>query len=145
MSTPLPGIEEGEPATIADDGARVSDLTHRGIIACAPADSVGKVARTMIDNDIHAVVVLEAGKAVGVVSQTDIVLVRQGRTPEQARALIARDIMTLGCATCDAGMLLSEAVSLMTGRRMHRLVVTENDQPVGVLSMTDVIRRLLAD
>jgi crotonyl-CoA carboxylase/reductase len=42
-------------------------------------------------------------------------------------------------------MLLSEAVSLMTGRRMHRLVVTENDQPVGVLSMTDVIRRLLAD
>ena len=145
MSTPLPGIEEGEPATIADDGARVSDLMHRGIIACAPADSVGKVARTMIDNDIHAVVVLEAGKAVGVVSQTDIVLARQGRTPEQARALIARDIMTLGCATCDAGMLLSEAVSLMTGRRMHRLVVTENDQPVGVLSMTDVIRRLLAD
>jgi crotonyl-CoA carboxylase/reductase len=97
----------------------------------------------MIDNDIHAVVVLEAGKAVGVVSQTDIVLARQGRTPEEARALIARDIMTLGGATCDAGMLLSEAVSLMTGRRMHRLVVTENDQPVGVLSMTDVVRRLL--
>ena len=54
---------------------------HRGIIACAPADSVGKVAGMMIDNDIHAVVVLEAGKAVGVVSQTDIVLARQGRTP----------------------------------------------------------------
>jgi crotonyl-CoA carboxylase/reductase len=145
MSIPLPGVAEGEPATIADDGARVSDLMHFGIIACAPADSVGKVAKAMIDNDIHAVVVLEAGKAVGVVSQTDIVLARQGRTPEQARSLNARDIMTLGCATCDAGTLLSEAVSLMTGRRMHRLVVTENEQPVGVLSMTDVIRMLLVD
>jgi crotonyl-CoA carboxylase/reductase len=41
--------------------------------------------------------------------------------------------------------LLSEAVSMMTGRRMHRLVVTENDQPVGVISMTDVVRKLILE
>jgi crotonyl-CoA carboxylase/reductase len=145
MAMPLPSIAEGEPVTIADDGTKVSELMHRGIIACAPADTVGQVAKTMIDNDIHAVVVMEAGKAVGVVSQTDMVLARQGRTLDQARATLVRDIMTPGCATCDAGMLLSEAVSLMTGRRMHRLVVTQNDEPVGVLSMTDVVRRILAD
>jgi signal-transduction protein with cAMP-binding, CBS, and nucleotidyltransferase domain len=28
---------------------------------------------------------------------------------------------------------------------MHRLVVTENGKPVGVLSMTDVVRRILTD
>jgi crotonyl-CoA carboxylase/reductase len=143
--TPLPSIAEAEPVTIADDGAKVSELMHLGIIACAPTDSVGQVAKTMIDNDIHAVVVMEKDKAVGVVSQTDMVLARQGRTVEQARAMLVQDIMTPGCATCDAGMLLSEAVSLMTGRRMHRLVVTDNDKPVGVLSMTDVVRRILAD
>jgi signal-transduction protein with cAMP-binding, CBS, and nucleotidyltransferase domain len=27
--------------------------------------------------------------------------------------------------------------------RIHRLLVTENDKPVGVLSMTDVVRRLM--
>ena len=32
----------------------------------------------------------------------------------------------------------------MTGRRIHRLVVTEDDHPVGILSMTDVVRRLVA-
>ena len=73
----------------------------------------------------------------------DLVLARQGRSPEEARALLAGAIMTPGCATCDAEMLLSEAVSLMTGRRMHRLVVTENDQPTGVISMTDVVRKLI--
>jgi crotonyl-CoA carboxylase/reductase len=145
LSMPLPSIAEGEPVTIADDGAKVSELMHLGIIACAPTDTVGQVAKTMIDNDIHAVVVMESGKAVGVVSQTDMVLARQGRTLDKARATLVQDIMTPGCATCDAGMLLSEAVSLMTGRRMHRLVVTENDKPVGVLSMTDVVRRILAD
>jgi crotonyl-CoA carboxylase/reductase len=40
---------------------------------------------------------------------------------------------------------LSEAVSQMTGRRMHRLVVTEKDKPVGVISMTDVVRKIIGD
>ena len=118
---------------------------HRGIISCAPGDSVGQVAKIMVDNEIHAVVVMDGGKAVGVVSQTDMVLARQGRTSEQARAMLAKDVMTPGCATCDANILLSEAVSLMTGRRMHRLIVTENDQPTGVISMTDVVRKIIGE
>ena len=93
-----------------------------------------------------SVVVMDAdGRAVGVVSQTDMVLARQGRTPDQARSMLARDVMTPGCATCDADMLLSDAVSLMTGRRMHRLVVTEKDQPVGVISMPDVVRKIIGE
>jgi crotonyl-CoA carboxylase/reductase len=146
MSTPLPGIGEAEALTITDDGARVRDLMHRGIISCTPGDTVGTVAKIMVNKEIHAVVVMdEKGKAIGVVSQTDMVLARQGRTPEQARALRAEEVMTPGCATCDADMLLSEAVSLMTGRRMHRLVVTEKDQPVGVISMTDVVRKIIGE
>ena len=99
----------------------------------------------MVDNEIHAVVVMDGGQAVGVVSQTDMVLARQGRTSAEARAMRAQDIMTPGCATCDAGTLLSDAVSLMTGRRMHRLVVTENDHPAGVISMTDVVRKIIGE
>ena len=146
MSTPLPGIAEGEPITIADDGSKVRDLMHRGIISCAPDDTVGAVAKIMVGNEIHAVVVMDVqGAAVGVVSQTDMVLARQGRTPDQARSMLASEVMTPGCATCDAEMLLSDAVSLMTGRRMHRLVVTEQGQPVGVISMTDVVRKIIGD
>ena len=141
MSTPLPGTAEA--ITIRDDGTRVKDLMHRGIIACAPQDSVAQVAKLMTEREVHAVVVMAGGKAVGVVSQTDLVLARQGRALDEARALPARVIMTPGCATCDADTLLSEAVSLMTGRRMHRLVVTENGQPTGVISMTDVVRKLI--
>jgi crotonyl-CoA carboxylase/reductase len=139
------GIAEGEALTIADDGTKVRDLMHRGIISCTPDDTVGTVAKIMVDKEIHAVVVMdEQGKAIGVVSQTDMVLARQGRTPDQARRCWpGRD--DPGCATCDADMLLSEAVSLMTGRRMHRLVVTEKDQPVGVISMTDVVRKIIGE
>ena len=145
LSAPLPGIAEAEAITISDDGTLVRDLMHRGIIACGLDDTVAHAAKIMIDNEVHAVVVMDGGQAVGVVSQTDMVLARQGRTPEQARAMLAREVMTPGCATCDAGMLLSDAVSLMTGRRMHRLIVTENDEPVGVISMTDVVRKIIVE
>jgi crotonyl-CoA carboxylase/reductase len=143
MSAPLPSVAEAEAVTIVDDGTKVRDLMHRGIIGCAPGDTVGQVAKIMVDNEIHAVVVMEGGKAVGVVSQTDMVLARQGRTPEEARSMLASAIMTPGCATCDIDLLLSEAVSQMTGRRMHRLVVTEGGKPVGVVSMTDVVRKII--
>ena len=146
MSVPLPSIAEGEAITIADDGTKVRDLMHRGIISCKPDDTVGTIAKIMVDKEIHAVVVMDqGGRALGVVSQTDMVLARQGRTPDQARSMQAGAIMTPGCASCDADMLLSEAVSLMTARRMHRLVVTEKDQPVGVISMTDVVRKIIGD
>jgi crotonyl-CoA carboxylase/reductase len=146
MSTPLPGIAEGEPITVADDGTRVRDLMHLGIISCTPDDTIGTVAKVMVEKEIHAVVVMDTlGQAIGVVSQTDMVLARQGRTPDQARAMLASAVMTPGCATCDADMLLSDAVSLMTGRRMHRLVVTEKEKPVGVISMTDVVRKIIGE
>jgi signal-transduction protein with cAMP-binding, CBS, and nucleotidyltransferase domain len=97
----------------------------------------------MIDNDIHALVVIEGEKAVGVLSQTDIVLARQGRTVEYARELSVGELMTQGCATVEVDAQLSGAVTDMMKRRIHRLVVTENGKPVGVLSMTDLVRRLM--
>lgn len=146
MSEPLPSIESAESISIVDDGTKVRDLMHAGIISCTPDDTIGSVAKIMVDKEIHAVVVMDdQGQAVGVVSQTDMVLARQGRTPDQARSMLAREVMTPGCATCDAELLLSDAVSLMTGRRMHRLVVTENDKPVGVISMTDVVRKIIGE
>jgi crotonyl-CoA carboxylase/reductase len=144
MSVPLPSVAEAEPITIVDDGTKVRDLMHRGVFSCKPDDTLATVASIMVDKEIHAVVVMDQGnKAIGVVSQTDMVLARQGRTQEQARAMLARDVMTPGCATCDADTPLSEAVSQLTARRMHRLVVTMNGQVAGVISLTDVVHRLL--
>jgi crotonyl-CoA carboxylase/reductase len=130
---------------LVDDGTLVKDLMHQGLISCMLDTTLEAAAKIMIDNDIHAVVVMDGDRAVGVVSQTDMVLARQGRTAEDARKLKAREIMTPGCATCDAGVKLTAAVSTMTGRHIHRLVVTENDKPIGMISMTDVVRKMLLE
>ena len=132
-----------------DDGTKVRDLMFYGLVSCSPDDNVEVVARIMIGNHVHAVVVQEDEQAIGVVSQTDLVLTRQGKTAEEVRGVKARDIMTEGCATCDADTPLSDAVTDMTRMGIHRLVVTEKqddrDVPIGVISMTDVVRKLIVD
>ena len=147
----LPGIdvEEDTEPVMVDDGTKVKDLIFLGLISCGPEDSVETVARTMIGNDIHAVIVKQDDQAIGVVSQTDIVLARQGRNADDLRTMTAREIMNEGCLTCDQETALSDAVTTMTKLRIHRLVVTEKrdglDVPVGIISLTDVVRKLVVD
>jgi len=152
-SVPLPGIasdprESVEPVMV-DDGTKVKDLMFHGLVFCKPEDDVESVVRAMIGNNVHAVVVQEEEQAIGVVSQTDLVLARQGRTAEEARKVTVREIMSEGCATCDLETALSDAVTAMTRMGIHRLVVTEQKEdrnvPIGVISMTDVVRKLIVD
>ena len=145
LSVPLADVADAPKLNIVDDGSKVRDRMHKGFISCTKADSVGQAAKTMIENDIHALVVTEGDDVVGVLSQTDLVLARQGRTVEDARKMTVGEIMTEGCATCEADTPMSEAISRMMKLRIHRLLVTEKDKPVGVLSMTDIVRKLMSD
>jgi crotonyl-CoA carboxylase/reductase len=147
LSAPLPGMEPvpgGEAFVVHDDGSKVRDQMHKGIIFCGTYDTLEQAAKIMIDNDVHAVVVIDGDKAVGVVSQTDIVMARQGRTADEARKLLVGDFMTAGCTTVEAYTPLSSAITEMMRRRIHRLVVTDGGKPIGVLSMTDIVRKVIA-
>jgi crotonyl-CoA carboxylase/reductase len=138
-----------EELSFEDEGTLVKELMHRGLICCSPQDTVGYVAKLMLESGIHAVVVMENEEAIGVVSQTDIVLARQGKTAAQARTIPVGATMTKGCASCDANTTLTEAISTMTGLRIHRLVVTEQmngrNVPVGVISTTDIVRKFIVE
>ena len=95
VSEPLPGFAAvtGEPV-IHDDGS-MRERMHPGIISCRRGETIGQASKTMIDNDIRASGDRRRSR-VGVLSQTDIVLARQGRTIEEARALIVGEVMTEG-------------------------------------------------
>ncbi|MEM9729810.1 MAG: CBS domain-containing protein [Myxococcota bacterium] len=118
---------------------------HEGVITCTADSKLGEVARILLENRIHALVVTDGDASVGVVSQTDLVLARQGRSRQQAAELTAGDVMTPNPLTCEPDMLLADAVTLMTRRGMHRLFVTEPgkpDVPIGVLSFSDIVKRI---
>ncbi len=136
-------------AVAIDETTRVGDLMTPRIVACSPQDTLRTAASLMVEHGIHAVAVLESGQVTGVVSHTDIILARQGRSQDTALKMPVRSVMTLGAVTCTANTLLTDAVSMMTARRIHRLVVVEEREgrnvPIGVLSTSDVVKNLLAE
>ncbi len=131
---------------VSPDESIVREIMHHGIVACAPATSVAEVAHRMITNHISAVVVVDDdGYLEGIVSQTDLVMARQGRTAEQVAALTAGDILTPNVVTCTPDAKLAQVITLMTRNHIHRLVVAETRNfrpyPVGIVSMTDIVRQ----
>jgi crotonyl-CoA carboxylase/reductase len=143
----IPIINDLEFPDLPDDPTTVNDLMTEGIITCQTTSSLADVANIMVDEGIRAVIVTDdASNAVGVVSQTDLVLARQGRTRKEMELINAAQVMTANPITCTRQTALNEAITEMTRLRIHRLVVVEDRAgkkvPVGVLSMTDIINRL---
>ena len=92
---------------------------------------------------INALVVVdESGDLAGVVSQTDLVKVSE----QDWQNMVAEDVMTEDVVTIVADIPVLAAVELMVDNQIHRLVITQGGlaprRPVGVLSMTDVVREM---
>jgi crotonyl-CoA carboxylase/reductase len=141
-----PPHREPDGNGVVDDPTLVRDVMTPEVITCSPDDSIVEVAGALINAGIHAVVVVKDDAAIGVVSETDLVLARQGRSADQLAGLTAGAIMTPEVIACQPDGKLSDAVTLMTRQRIHRLlVVDEADggrRPVGVLALSDVVKRL---
>ncbi len=127
----------------------VGDVMHRGVITCAPETPLVEVIRRMNQEHVHALVVTGPdGTAVGVVSQTD--LLAAGFTSpysEEFRGMAAWHLMSSPVIAVKTDVSLARAVAILQDRLIHRLVVVagsgeEPAKPVGILSVTDLVRHL---
>ncbi len=121
----------------------VRDVMHRKVISCRVDTPLKEVARRMDSEGINALVVVdESGDLAGVVSQTDLVKVSE----HDWEKMVAEDVMTPDVVTIIADIPVLTAVELMLDNQIHRVVITQGGlaprRPVGVLSMTDVIREM---
>ncbi|HYF62781.1 MAG TPA: CBS domain-containing protein [Herpetosiphonaceae bacterium] len=128
-------------------GRLVSEVMHRGIIACSSDTSVQEVARTLTEQDVSALVVTDNEALVGIISRTDVVNARlYEQYWTQWHSLTAAHIMTKDVLTVPADASLEHAGRLLMERHIHRLVVVEERAgraiPIGVLSLTDIVRDL---
>jgi CBS domain-containing protein len=120
---------------------------HEGVVSCTPDTPLEEVAERMRGHHVSALVVVDGGVAVGVISQTDLVSAAFVRPYMRYwRGMTARHVMSSPVATAAPETSLGEAMRLLRRRRIHRLVVTESDRdgtrPIGILSMTDIIAHL---
>jgi len=107
-----------------------------------PGDSVVMAARVMRETTLQQVPVCQAGRLVGVVTQSDIVTrcVADGGDPGMTAV---SDLARQTIATVDAGDSLERALIVMAEHRVRGLPVLDGETFVGVLAQADVTRSLL--
>lgn len=125
---------------------RVRDLMRTNLITCPPGAHLPAAAALLARHQIHAIVVADpSGMQQGVVSDMDLLAGEwlAGDSASQ-RALTAEQIMSAPVATIEADAPAVEAAARMQTERLHRLVVTEHERGIGVLSVSDLVRGLIA-
>ncbi len=121
-------------------------LTAKGhdIFEVAPDASVFEALRIMADKNVGALVVIEGGTLVGILSERDYarkVVLEDRRSPETP----VSQIMTAEVTTVGPESSVEDCMELMTERHIRHLPVIQDDQLVGVISIGDVVKTMIAD
>jgi signal-transduction protein with cAMP-binding, CBS, and nucleotidyltransferase domain len=98
-------------------------------------------ARLMAEKHIGSLIANRDGLPFGIVTERDMMekIVAQGADPAK---VTVGDIMTAPLATIEASASLIDAARKMVEKQVKRLVVTEHDKIIGIISQTDVVEQL---
>ena len=129
---------------------RVSEVMHRGVVACLETLLLPDAARIMTDQNVRALVVSDERCGLcGILSQSDLVNARVKYMDGDAwRTMTVADMMTRNVRTVTPDIAINEAAKMMVENHIHRIVVVADDDlctPVGVLSMGDLVRDMMGD
>jgi len=124
--------------------AQLLDRKPRDLFAVAPDAPVLEAIRLMAEHGVGALLVMQGEKLAGIVSERDYArkVILKGRssadTPVQA-------IMTEKLITVDPTMSAQQCMQIMTDKRIRHLPVLEAGRVLGMLSIGDLVRAVLAE
>ena len=115
----------------------------REVHTIAPDARVFDALRVMADKSVGALIVTEGGRIAGVISERDYArkVILHGKSSHE---LQVRDIMTSKVISVHPGQTVEECMALMTEKRIRHLPVTEGDRLIGVLSIGDLVKEVIA-
>ncbi|MFC3126542.1 CBS domain-containing protein [Pseudoroseomonas globiformis] len=123
-------------------------LRNKGteVVSVAPDDDAMSVVQTLAQHRIGAVLVRdEAGTVLGIVSERDLVRAMAERGAETVR-LKATELMTRVLHTVTPETRVTEALAMVTGRRVRHLPVLMPDGALGgMVSIGDLVKARIAE
>ena len=144
----------------------VKDVMNPATMRVPDEITTDELARYLIEREISgAPVVDNQGHLIGVVSMTDIgrnmaeasdvelsrssgfyrdiaadVMLGDGERYVEERAVTVRDVMTPVVHQVPVTASVAEAARIMVDQHIHRLVVTQGKEPVGIITSMDVLK-----
>jgi CBS domain-containing protein len=109
-----------------------------------PEATIYDAIALMAEKSIGALVVISEGKLAGIVSERDYArkVILQGRSSKDTRV---REIMTSSVITVTPENTVDECMRIITNRRVRHLPVLAGDEVMGVVSIGDLVRAIIAE
>lgn len=119
------------------------DRKGHDIFSIGPNDSVYDAIARMSDHGVGALLVMDEGRLLGIVSERDYTrkVILQGRASRETRVA---EIMTPNVVTAPPGMLVSDAMRLMSESRIRHLPIVQDQTVTGVVSIGDLVKWVIS-
>ena len=114
------------------------------IYTIAPDARVFDALKLMAEKNVGALVVTEGGRLAGIMSERDyarkVILLSKS-----SHDIAVSDIMTAKVITVHPGQTVEECMTLMTEKRIRHLPVTDGERVIGMLSIGDLVKEVIAE
>ncbi len=116
----------------------------RTVYTITPTASVFEAVKLMAEKNIGSVVVLEAEKVIGLITERDyaraiVLMARSSKTTA------VRDIMTTPVLYVHSDQTSEECMALMTEHRLRHLPVIDKGKLVGLISIGDLVKDVVSE
>jgi CBS domain-containing protein len=125
----------------------VRDLLHPGLYTCDLDATLGQVASLLTQYHVHALIVVDQeNHPQGIISDYDLLagewLATEPNGLVAMRDLTAGELMSSPIESVEADTSLKTAANILIEKEIHRLLVTERGEPIGIISTSDFVSSL---
>ena len=114
------------------------------VMSIEPDKSVYDAMQLMAARNIGALLVLETGKLIGIITERDYSR-KAHLLDKSVRDILVKDIMTSQVAYVSPNYTAEDCMALVTEMRVRHLPVLENDQVIGIISIGDLVKDAISD
>lgn len=111
------------------------------ILSIDSKSKVKEAARIMVEKGVGSLIANRDGLHFGIITERDLMekIVAEGVDP--AKITVA-EVMTAPLTTIDAAASMVDAARRMVEKQVKRLVVTDQDKIIGIVSQTDLVQHM---
>lgn len=126
--------------------ANILERKGREVLTIGPKEKVLDAVRTMVENRVGSLLVMEGGEIRGIITERDYLsqVVLRGRT---SRETPVEQIMTAAdqIVFVQPEATVEESMAVMSEQRVRHLPVLEEGQLVGLISIGDLVKQISRD
>ena len=122
----------------------ILDVKGFSVWSIGPDASVFDALKLMAEKDVGALVVLDGGNLVGIISERDYArkIALLGRASPTTQV---KEIMTTDVVCVDPEQNVDECMAVVTEKRIRHLPVLENGKLIGLISIGDLVKSIITE